>query len=266
MLRVRIEGGSGGTALPHLRWLDGHGEQIGKLGMRIPADSARRTLRNFGPTPEGTSSALFRWGADREAAGRWRLTHVSLHRLGPSSLAGMLKQRAIWKQRIGSLIDILRGDDPAGDPALAFRLTETRRILSALGDSSLPQWIVGRGLGATLHLGVEGYDNRGHRVWYEDVNYIHNFYLFLPYKLGLAGTILVLAALAAWAGWTWRRTLSSPLGKRRAFLAAASAAWIAYSVWAITSPEIVDFSMAPLFGLLVAAGADVGEDETDPVA
>jgi O-antigen ligase len=106
---------------------------------------------------------------------------------------------------------------------------------------------------------VEGYDNRGHMVWYGDVNYIHNLYLFLLFKLGLIGTVAVLAALALWIGWAIRSTLRLPHGERRAFLAATAAIWIGYCVWALTSPELIDFSMAPLFGLLVAASADAGE-------
>ena len=47
-------------------------------------------------------------------------------------------------------------------------------------------------------------------------------------------------------------------GPTRSFLAAATSAWIGYSVWSVTSPEILDFSMAPLWGLLVAAAAEAG--------
>lgn len=41
--------------------------------------------------------------------------------------------------------------------------------------------------------------------------------------------------------------------------AAAAAAWIGYLTWALTSPEIIDFRIAPLLGALCAAAR--GYDE-----
>ncbi len=111
---------------------------------------------------------------------------------------------------------------------------------------------------------IDGFDNRGHWIHYDDVNYIHNWYLFLLFKLGIVGSILVLGALVGWIAWIVRSFGRAADSKDRAFLVAAAAAWIVYAVWSLTSPEILDFRMAPLWGWLLAVTSGGLNNPGDP--
>jgi O-antigen ligase len=151
----------------------------------------------------------------------------------------------------------------AGDASIAFRLRETRAVLTAIREASWPWRLVGQGLGATFAFDTVGYDNRGNVVRYERPNYLHNFYLFLLFKLGVLGALAVLTALAIWVLTAVRGARAKPNGTAdRWFLAAAAAAWVTYIVWSVAAPEILDFRLAPVWGLLVATTArTVGRPE-----
>jgi O-antigen ligase len=144
----------------------------------------------------------------------------------------------------------------AGDASIAFRLRETRAILTAIREASWPWRLVGQGLGATFAFDTVGYDNRGNVVRYERPNYIHNFYLFLLFKLGVLGALAVVTALAIWAWTAANGARAQPAGTAdRWFLAAAAAAWVTYIAWSLAAPEILDFRLAPLWGIVVALTA-----------
>ncbi|MFI5166637.1 MAG: hypothetical protein ACHQQS_08465 [Thermoanaerobaculales bacterium] len=144
----------------------------------------------------------------------------------------------------------------AGDASLAFRLREIRAIQSEFRRSGWPLQLFGHGLGATYSIDSLGYDSRGHVVRFGHPNYIHNFYLFLLFKLGLLGTIEVLAALALWV-WVAARGAQQRLtdSADRHFFAAVAASWITYILWSAAAPEILDFRMAAIWGMLVATTA-----------
>ena len=146
----------------------------------------------------------------------------------------------------------------AGDASIAFRLREASAVLAATRPGSWPSWVFGHGLGATFAFNTLGYDNRGNIVRYDRPNYIHNFYLFLLFKLGLLGTLEVLAALTLFVCVTVRGARAWPPGAPdRYFLAAAAAAWITYIAWSAAAPEILDFRFAPFWGVLIAITASV---------
>jgi len=160
----------------------------------------------------------------------------------------------------------------ASDASVAFRLHETRAVMTAFREPSWPWWLVGQGLGATFAFDTVGYDSRGNVVRYDRLNYIHNFYLFLLFKLGALGSLAALIAFALWLVTAVRGARARPPGTAdRWFLAAAAASWVTYLAWSVAAPEILDFRLAPVWGLLVAATArSVGRPEvsgkTDPLS
>lgn len=160
----------------------------------------------------------------------------------------------------------------AGDASIAFRVRETHAVLTAIREASWPWRLVGQGLGATFAFDTVGYDNRGNIVRYERPNYIHNFYLFLLFKLGVLGTLAVVTALAMWVWTAANGARAQPTGTAdRWFFAAAAAAWITYLAWSVAAPEILDFRFAPVWGLLVATtaravGRPDASGETDPLS
>jgi hypothetical protein len=144
----------------------------------------------------------------------------------------------------------------AQDASIAFRLRETRAIASEIRRSAWPVWVLGRGLGARYAIDTLGYDSHGQVQRFNSPNYIHNFYLFLPFKLGLLGSVEVLAALAIFVWVAAKGARERPVGTAdRRFFAAAAASWITYILWSAAAPEILDFRMAAIWGMLAAATA-----------
>lgn len=177
---------------------------------------------------------------------------------------------------VGHLVELLgRPVDPgvgsgflAGDASLAYRAREMSTVLEAIRSGGWPTWVFGSGLGATFALDKTAYDNRGLVVRYGRVNYIHNFFLFLPFKLGAIGTAAVLTAMALFVHGAWRAARGLPPGAPdRRFSAAAAASWITYIAWSAAAPEILDFRLAPFWGVMVAlTGLRPGTGATEPGA
>ena len=153
----------------------------------------------------------------------------------------------------------------AQDASIAFRLRETRAIASEIRRAAWPVWVLGRGLGARYAIDTLGYDSHGQVRRFNSPNYIHNFYLFLPFKLGLVGTVEVLAALGIWVWVAVAGARARPLGSSdRRFFAAAAASWITYILWSAAAPEILDFRMAAIWGMLAATTAAVRKSADAP--
>lgn len=185
-----------------------------------------------------------------------RTTIFAVEEIAPGQLAEV----------VGGLAGMLhRPPDPgssstpgvaAGDASIAFRLHETRAVLTAIRGASWPWRLLGQGLGATFAFDTVGYDNRGNIVRYERPNYIHNFYLFLLFKLGVLGALAALTALGLWVLTAVRGARARPAGSAdRWFFAAAAASWVTYIAWSVAAPEILDFRLAPIWGLLAATCA-----------
>lgn len=144
----------------------------------------------------------------------------------------------------------------AQDASIAFRLRETRAIATAIWRSAWPLQFLGHGLGARYAIDTLGYDSHGQVQRFANPNYIHNFYLFLPFKLGLVGTVEVLAALAIFVCVAAKGARERPVGTAdRLFFAGAAASWVTYILWSAAAPEILDFRMAAIWGMLAAATA-----------
>jgi hypothetical protein len=185
-----------------------------------------------------------------------RSTALMVERIAPA-LAAALVGRLV--ESFSRPPDPGAGSEPgafAADASIAFRVREMSAVLGAVRSGSWLSWIVGHGLGATFALDTIGYDNRGNIVRINRPNYIHNFYLFLPFKLGALGTVEVLAALGLFVLAAVRGARVQPTGSpERRFMAAAAAAWITYIAWSAAAPEILDFRLAPFWGVLVALTA-----------
>lgn len=136
-------------------------------------------------------------------------------------------------------------------PNLAYRERENRAVLREWRTSPLSRLLTGQGLGKMFDFPNSAWSASGHRITIPRASYIHDFYLFLAFKLGLAG-LAALCGLVTIVVWTFRRALA---GRRSGYanwlLAASASGWLAYLIWSVTSPEIYDFRMAPIWGALI---------------
>ncbi len=150
--------------------------------------------------------------------------------------------------RFSRLLWALR--EPLGDTTIAYRAAETEAVVETWRSAGWLRRLSGFGLGATFAFENPSWDAEGQRVRASEASYIHNFYVFLFFKLGLFG-LVALGGLLVIAAWTVRRSRQT-----RAWApAAVAAAWVAYLLWSVSSPEILDFRLAPLWGVLVAISA-----------
>lgn len=167
---------------------------------------------------------------------------------GYRSLLGAWARGVLQRVRVSALY--VGGEGQA--PNLAYRVRETKAVWHEWRSSSPIRFLVGQGLGKEFDFRNVGWSASGHRTSLPRASYIHDFYLFLMFKLGLAGAV-ALAGLLLLVGYLFRRALARQSGaSHQWFFAAAFSAWIAYLLWSVTSPEIYDFRMAPIWGALVA--------------
>ncbi len=150
-------------------------------------------------------------------------------------------------RRAGSALRSLRS--PRADDTMRYRLAESAALLETWRQAGMFRRVVGHGLGAVIRFDNPSWAAGGERVVEDEANYLHNAYLFLLYKLGLVGVLAGLAWLVM-VGIYLRRAVE---GVRDWRSGAAGLAWAGYWIWAVTSPEIIDFRMAPLLGALTAA-------------
>ena len=236
-----------------LRRLDGdHGALVTLMPLSVPAAPVPSAFVLLA-TGDGGRLAVEIKG-DRDA--RCRLVDAGAVRLGGAALAPAVK----W-----TLAALTRPPDPdpsgatgplAGDASLAFRFKESQALLAEMRSSTVAELLLGHGLGATFRLDTDGYDNRGNVVPFGATNYVHNLYLFLPFKLGIAGTALFLAAVALWLCESVRAALAfAPSSPERLFAAGAAAVWTAFAVMGLAAPHLIAPGKAPLLGFLLAATA-----------
>jgi hypothetical protein len=139
------------------------------------------------------------------------------------------------------------------DESIAYRVYETKALATVFVRATPTVKLFGRGLGFTFTSKDVGLDEQDNPAPLHPTNYIHNFYLFLLIKLGFLGGAAGLVSLTLFTAWTVRAARAVLRQPQRTFLIAASAVWIAGLVWNLSSPEFLDFRMAPLWGLLLAA-------------
>lgn len=182
----------------------------------------------------------------RASDGEWEIDGLEVTGFR-SSVVSWLRQLG-W--RVWSLRSVLAAPRSVG--TLRYRIREWEGVRDEWLQASWPRVLVGQGLGAVFFFENVGWDDQGRRIWLQQANYIHNFYVFLGFKLGLAG-LAALGGLLLVSGWIAARAWKLRRRPESWFLAAAASSWIAYLLWSFTSPEILNFRMAPLWGAVVAA-------------
>ncbi len=237
-LRATLRGGQAGRGFVRLLWLDADGKPLANLGLAVPPGDPWTLVEAFGAAPPGSRTARLVVGSDLGSEGNWQLERLQLHQMGPGAMLPLVRQGAYLEARVASLWS--NGPNVTGHQrSLDFRLAETRRLLALWREAPLGAKLFGHGLGATFELAGER------------LHYVHDFYAFLLFKLGLVGGGVVLLAALAWARGSVRTARSGAAGGDWA--PAVAAAWCAYLAWAFTSPELTDFRNAPLFGLVLAS-------------
>lgn len=254
-----IDRGSYARGCVTLWWLDAARAKLGELGVCAPAGPGWHERAATGVVPPGTTQARVVFGvegADPAAAGgRWRLQRLRLERLGEARSGRVLEQLAFVAERARSTLDPFAFGSGTMRRSASFRLEESRALLTRFVRASPARKLFGHGLGASYSLARFAGEAPSPRLDTRDLHYVHNFYLFLLFKLGLVGTLAVLAAFAAWLSWLLAATRAAAPGRSRALLAALFAAWLAYAAWSVVSPEILNFRLAPIWGLTLALGA-----------
>ena len=203
-------------------------------------------FRTVVAAPPHTTS-LTMWISAGRRSGPWRIQNVEI--------SGIESRIGAWSRQL-----LIRASSmarswtrPTVDGGVRYRVEEARVVLDQLGDASGMRRMVGAGLGATIPFEGLTWDDRGRRITGSTASYLHSFYLFLMFKLGLMGVVALLG-LAAIVWWTVRSLLwFRSSGRTPAILLGSAASWLAFLVWSTTSPEIYDFMMAPLWGAMVAA-------------
>jgi hypothetical protein len=178
----------------------------------------------------------------------------------PGALTGWIRTFGLRLSTLGTALT-----QPVTDSTMQYRVREWEAVRRALARSTPVQRLAGRGLGAIVEFPNSSWDASGHRIVVPTASYLHNFYVFLCFKLGAVG-IAALAGLLMITGWTWRVALSARAAGGSPAHAAAAACWCAYLAWSVTSPEIINAHTAALLGALLASSvADAARHDAPPL-
>lgn len=192
--------------------------------------------------------------------GRWLIRELSASEI--HGRLTLLLRRLRW--RAANLPEALRNTH--SDATLLYRIRELRAVREAWGSSSWPRRIAGQGLGAVFPFRSTTWDVQGEQGATTHTSYIHNFYVFLAFKLGVVG-LLALGGILAVVTWTLEAGVhSARKSVPGAVRVGVASAWIAFLIWSVSSPEIYDFAMAPLWGLVIGLSERGSDVEADPVS
>jgi hypothetical protein len=145
----------------------------------------------------------------------------------------------------------------ANDDSLRFRVTESRHVL----DEIRQRPVLGSGLGATIFFG---------RPWDleppESKTFAHNGYLWLAWKVGIPGALLLWVVLFWSIGWFQRATPGDTFGAVRT---GARGALLTLVVASVTFPSFNQLGITAVMGVLMAIGCAPdapGDDVADAQA
>lgn len=232
-----------------IQGFDAAGTEIAVGSISVPSPSQWHRRAAVVALPATVTTVQIVVNGSRSQYNRWAAREVRLERLGPAAAATALAQLSYLDWRLRTLASL--GDLEAAaqrDTSLQLRVRESKTLFELVERAPLARKLLGHGLGATYVMSKPAAGEQGLKT----VNYIHNFYAFLLFKLGVVGGLGVLAALGIFGVQAWRKARRAD-GEERWLLAAAAGTWPAYVVLAISSPEILNFRAAPLLGFLVAA-------------
>lgn len=238
-VRGHLRGAAGSRAWISVRAKDQSGAVLFNARPTAVGSGRWQEIRHVIVLPQRAESLRI---AFRAHGGIWDLEQVELRSIDllPIAWLKILSYRAITAGRAVTA--------PVADATLRYRLAEWTASRTAWSQAPVSRWLVGHGLGAQLR-----FDPRsGVAAGRPPASYLHNYYLFLAFKLGVAG-LVALTGLIAMA-------VAAVRGAARAhepwLPAAAGAVWVAYLLWSVTSPEILDFRVAPILGALLAAATN----------
>lgn len=157
---------------------------------------------------------------------------------------------AVWA-RVASAVT--PGRTLLGDGNIAYRLREWKAVRSVWCEASTLRILTGHGLGAVFSFTNSAWDSKGQRTTLPTASYIHNYYVFLGFKLGVAGIVALLGLISIGQSLFLQRVHPDATADERWLAPAVAAALVGYSVWSITSPELLDFRVAPVLGAAIAA-------------
>jgi hypothetical protein len=252
-LTAEIKGDPAVKACIWLMWLDRNGTTTDGAHTCNELGESWTTLVLLVRAPQDAQKARLQISVDAPKHGAFLARKLTLEHLG-SPLVGMLGTQAYeLAQRLGTMIPGAPAGTRMQDSDISDRFRESRVLLSLFASSSWPERITGRGLGARFDFQGMGVDDEGHIVATASSNYIHNYYMFLLVKLGCLGALAALVALWLWIrqSLAFRRRILP--GSGRTFHVAAVSAWVGGCCWSLACPELLDFRVAPLWGLLLVA-------------
>jgi hypothetical protein len=204
--------------------------------------------------PEGAVAVSLQAVALSETISSWRIEELSLRRIGGRLAVAASRQTGYLTRRVrsidGAVANLVGIDATRGDRSSLARYHEARAVIQEMRSSSRLELAFGHGLGAVLSLS-EGYGRdpvTGAPTITRDTNYLHNFYLFLIFKLGVIGSIAVLGSVAL-LGLHLAFLVGASSGELKSFAGVMLVVWLMYLTWAAVAPEIIDFRIAPLLGL-----------------
>ncbi len=255
-IRATAHGEGGGTGYLQAVFLDRYGKWCGAAWVRLEHSDEPRRFDGIGIAPEGSTQAALVVGANPGKPSAWKLWDFYLEDMGPGHLGLLHQQLSLMRDRAVAAVFTLFNDDLSLDSSVSVRLKESRTLLGYFLQNPWFLKLTGVGLGATYSFQTFGVDDAtGQLIEITQPNYVHNFFLFLLYKLGIVGFCSVLAALGIWlrALVSIKRLASDLL--LNAFVTASFASLLAYSIWSLACPEILDFRVAPVWGILLAMAA-----------
>lgn len=254
----RLSGRGDGLVFFHLIWFDGAQRVLGQEVIVAGLGSEQRVMVH-GVAPSSARLAAVSLAHVGPEGGDVQLRELVLEHLGSPFLTVAGGMATGFLERWWSGVEVLAGRKPAAEPALAYRVRETRHLVGQVRRGRWSERLLGHGLGATSPYSGYGFDAEGRWSPVGRIHYIHNFYVFALFKLGGVGLILVLSALACWLGWSVARALLLQGSAQGRFHSAMAAAWAGYALLSLTSPDILNFRLAPIWGLLLAAGIRAGD-------
>jgi hypothetical protein len=196
-------------------------------------------------------------GHGENALGTWRVRDVRVEQYTPLIPARILQSANYVHNRVSMFWRSLVSGSVMRERSVEVRFRETSAVLGQVARASFPRKVAGHGLGARYEFATTGIDVLGNEEQVKDPNFIHNFFAFLLFKLGIGGTFLVMTSLVLWITWGIRALACRHSDDVAVLASAAVAIWVAYSAWGLFCPQFIDFNDAPLFGVLLGCLAGI---------
>lgn len=259
---AEIRGSGHGQASVDFVFSAPDGKNLRRLRLELlGAQRWTRVARVETRVPDNASAVSVAISTNPADGADWRIRRLRLERYREWLPRPVQRQLLYTADRlIGPALAITTGTGRPL-PSLDYRLRETSRVIEVFRKAPIGSRLFGRGLGARLPFSGPGYDATGRLVEVTDPNYLHNFYAFLMYKLGIVGSFLVATSISIWLWCAVRQLCNSRNQGSIHLLSAVIACWCGYLAWAIVSPELIDFRVSPVLGMTLGLLSFGSRDE-----